>query len=541
MADLKQRSQQNLQDNKSSPWAPFAFPAFSVLWAATVVSNIGTLMSEVGTSWLMTSLSSDPLMVALVQSATALPMFLFALPAGAFADRIDRRRMLLKAQLLMSFLALILTIMVINELMTPALLLLFTFLLGTCAAFTAPAWQSIITSLVSKDTLTAAVAMNSIGINVSRAIGPALAGFVIISFGIGAPFVLNTISFICVIAALLWWKPATKAKTELPPEHLLDSIFTGARHAFYSPALKNTLVRAFCFFICGSAFWALLPLYVLEIGGEATLYGILLGAIGAGAVGGAIVLQPVRAKLGANRLVAASSIGLAIIVTLTAIFARPATTILACVLYGTGWIWVLSSLNVAAQLALPEWIRARGLAIYLAVFFGSMSLGSAIWGQVASMTNIPTAMITSSILMLLLIVASQKYSLSKETQYDHAPSMQWPAPLVSSDVDAEKGPVLSMIEYRIAESNQEEFLSDIEELGQTRMRLGAYQWGVTRDLSDQEHFIEYFFETSWVQHLRHHEHMSNSDREIQLKVYRHLKISTKPEVKHMINARLPTH
>src|SRR6201987_3657269 len=247
-------------DGRASPWIAFRYSTFTVVWTATVVANIGTWMSNAASGWLMTSLNPDPLTVSLVQVASSLPMFLFALPAGALADIVDKRRFLIASEIVITAIAAMSAVLVWLNLVTPSILLLFTFLLGAGAAFTAPAWQSVVPQLVPKQDLAAAVASNGVGINISRAIGPALGGVVIGGLGIAAPFWINALSNFAVIGALLWWRPPPEQGTRLPPERLLGAMVIRFRHARYNGNLRGNLIRAGAFFLFASAYWALLPL-----------------------------------------------------------------------------------------------------------------------------------------------------------------------------------------------------------------------------------------------------------------------------------------
>lgn len=347
-----------------SPWSPFRSRVFTVLWMVTVISNIGTWMHDVGAGWLMTSLAPSPLMVSLVQTATTLPIFLFALPAGALADIVDRRRLLIAVQTAMALLTLALTLLVADNRVTPLLLLIFTFLLGACAAFVAPAWQAIVPVLVDKPSLQPAIALNGVGINISRAIGPALAGFLIAGIGVAAPFALNAISFIGVIAALFWWRPPPATATVLPAEQFRHAMRLGLRYARHSRPLQFALIRAVAFFFFGSAFWSLLPLLVrTQLQGGPTLYGLLLGCIGVGAVSGALLLPAIRKHLHADAMVIAGTVIVAATLLLNAVATFIVVNVLAGLLFGAGWIAVLSTLNVAVQTAVPEWVRARLVGI----------------------------------------------------------------------------------------------------------------------------------------------------------------------------------
>jgi MFS family permease len=381
-----------------------------VLWTATVVANIGSWMYSAASGWLMTSLNPSPLLVSLVQAATTLPMFLFALPAGALADILDRRRLLIAAEIAATVVSAIFALMVSLRLAAPANLLLFVFLIGVASALTAPAWQAIVPQLVPRRDLQAAVAANSAGFNVSRAIGPALGGVIIATIGIAAPFWLNALSNFGIIGALIWWRPRTEGDRNLPPERFVGALRAGFRYAANSSALRASLIRGAAFFVFASAYWALLPLLARnQIGGGPGLYGFLLGTIGAGAVGGAFALPWLKAKLGSEVLMASGSAGTALSMILFGLARDPGIALLASVLAGVGWIAVLATLNVSAQIALPEWVRGRGLSIYGTVMFGSLTLGSALWGAIAGLAGIATALLIAAVGLLLPIPLLQRW------------------------------------------------------------------------------------------------------------------------------------
>src|SRR5271169_2065629 len=296
-----------------SAWSPFRYRTFTIIWIGTVVSNIGGWMSTAASGWLMTSLDSSPISVSMVQVATSLPMFLLAIPAGALSDIVDRRKFLLFGELSIMAASVAFALLVAWNLITPASLLIMTFAVSVGSAMTAPPWQAVVNQLVPKPDLPPAVALNSAGINVSRAVGPALGGIVASAFGIAAPFWINAFSNAGVIAGLASWRPPPKEQARLPPERLGSAMRTGLRHARYNPHLSATLIRAAGFFLSASAYWALLPLVARsQIGSGPTLYGILLGVIGAGAVSGAFTLQWVKARLGADWLLGAGAMGTAV-------------------------------------------------------------------------------------------------------------------------------------------------------------------------------------------------------------------------------------
>lgn len=497
-------------------WAPFARKPFAVLWIATVISNVGTWMNDVGAGWLMTELSPSPLVVAAVQAATTLPIFLFAMLAGAMADIFDRRRMLIVINSINLVIVSALAVAVSAGTMTPTLLLVFTFLIGTGAAFLAPAWQAIVPKLVPREELGSAIALNSMGINVSRAIGPALAGFLIVTVGLWSPFAINAASFVVILIALVWWKPEVEKVGTLPHEHVRMAMITGLRYARNSKPLRATLVRSGAFFLFASAFWAMLPLIARNVlGGGPTLYGTLLASLGAGAVAGAIVLPTISKKLGPDRTVALGTLGTAIVLIVLAVVPNNIAAACAAALAGLSWIAVLSSLNVSAQMAVPNWVRARGLSLSLTIFFGSMSAGSLIWGQIAGMASIPTALIAAAVGALLLIPLTWRAKLGQGAEMDLSPSSHWPQPLVEAPNAEERGPVMIQVRYEIDPERQLAFTKAMSDLAYARRRSGAYRWTLMQDAQSPHRFVESWFEASWIDHLRHHERVSVEDKRIQ--------------------------
>ena len=519
-----------------SAWAPFGQAAFVVLWTATVVSNIGTWMHDVGAGWLMTELSPSPLVVAAVQAATTLPVFLFALVAGAVADIVDRRKLLILVNTLMAGVAASLALLVALDLVTPVVLLVFTFLLGTGAAFMAPAWQAIVPRLVPRPQLSSAVALNSMGINVSRAVGPALAGFLIVALGLAAPFAVNAVSFLGIIAALLWWRPPPGPARRLPPERVGSAIRAGLRYAVNSGPLRATLIRAAGFFAFASAYWAMLPLIAREVlGGGPTLYGVLLAAVGAGAVLGALVLPKIRAILGPDRAVVAGTLGTAAVLVLFAVVPSMAVATIASALAGLSWITVLSSLHVSAQTALPDWVRARGLSIFLTVFFGAMAGGSLVWGQLASLAGIPTALLIAAAGACLAVPLTWRAKLSQGEAMDLAPSMHWPAPVAVTEEAAAHGPVMIQVRYDVAAADRDTFLDQMRDLARARRRGGGYDWTLMQDAADPERFVETWFEASWLDHLRHHERVTGTDRDLQERIRALHRGENAPRVAHFLS------
>lgn len=522
----------------TSAWVSLRYPVFRYLWIVTVVSNIGSWMYSAACGWLMTSLNADPLIVSLVQVANSLPLFLFALPAGAIADITDKRRLILALEILTTVFSALFATLVMLRLVTPTVLLWFLFLIASLGAMESPAWQAIVPLLVPAKALSSAVATNSVGVNISRVLGPALAGIAILSLGIAAPFWLDAFSNLGVIAVIFWWRASTRPAHSLPAEHLSSAMRAGARYVRNNPRLRATLVRAVGFFLSASAYWALLPLLArVQLHGGPTLYGILLGAIGAGAVGGAFLLPGLKAKRGAGWVVAAGQVGTGVALLLFGVANNAALAVLACLIAGVSWIGVLATLNVSAQMALPDWVRGRGLAIYVAVFFGTMSVGSIFWGFVAQRAGLPTAHFMAAAAAIIALVVTAHWKLYAGPQPDLTPSMHWPEPVLARAVPDDVGPVMVTVEYRVPPENRQAFLAGIVRLAHGRKRDGAYDWGIFEDTAHPGRLLETFLLDSWLEHLRQHRRVTNADRVIQEHLHKLLHES--PRVTHYVAVQRP--
>jgi MFS family permease len=515
-----------------SPWAPLRSRVFAVLWAATLISNIGSWMRDVGAGWLMTELAPSPLMVAMVQAAGTLPIFLFSLPAGALSDLLDRRTILLCSLTGMLVTSIAMAVLTGLGLMTPGLLLTCVLIAGIGSAVNAPVWQSLVPEIVGKAELKDAVALNSMGINVARAIGPAVGGALIVSFGVVAAFFADALSYAAVLAALLWWKRKPIVRS-LPPERLLPAIIAAGRYARASPPLKRTLLRTALFFSFGSAPWALLPLLAREdFGGSAAFYGMLLGGIGAGAVGGALVLPKLRRHLSPDSLVLTSTLFLSAVSLGLALTDAQAIALLLMPLLGLCWIAVLTSLNVTAQAILPNWVRGRGLALYLTAFYGAMTAGSLVWGHLAEVTSTQTSLAGAALLGAAVALGAARLRLPAGAA-DLSPSMHWPEPS-SSEEGNDTGPVMITVEYQVEEKDVPAFGVAVEALGLSRRRDGAYAWGVFRDTEVEGRHLEYFLVASWLDHMRQHQRVSHADQALQAEIRLLHAGSEPPKVTHYV-------
>ena len=515
-------------------WGALRYPVFRWLWIATVVSNVGTWMYNAASGWLMTSLNPSPLIVSLVQVANSLPLFLFALPAGALADVIDKRRLILALEILTLLFSALFALLVTLHVVGPALLLFFIFLLGTLAAFETPAWYAIVPLLVPPAALSSAVAVNSVGINISRVVGPAITGFIILGLGIAAPFWLDAFSNAGVIAVLLMWRPPATTVRALPAERLGGALRAGVRYARYNRALRATLVRAIGFFLFASAYWALLPLVARnQLRGGPGLYGTLLAAIGAGAVGGAFLLPRVRG--GPDGVVMLGEAGTAAALVLFGLAREGWVAVLACLLAGISWIGVLATLNVSAQTVLPDWVRGRGLAAYVTVFFGTMTLGSALWGLVAEHLGLAPAHYIAGAGALLALWLTRRWQLQSGPAADLTPSMHWPEPVLAAGVNDDAGPVLVTVEYHVPAEHREAFLSAMGPLAHERRRDGGYDWNLFQDSAHPERMIETWLVDSWLEHMRQHRRVTRADQASEERVGRFSREA--PRITHYVAAR----
>jgi MFS family permease len=480
-----------------------------------LVSNIGTWMHDVGAGWLMTSLSPSPSMVALVAAADTLPVMLLALPAGAIADIVDRRKLLMFVQVYFLIVIGALALLTALGMITPWLLLAFAFAVGIGTAITMPAWAAIVPEIVPAGELPSAVALNSIGINISRAIGPAIAGVLVAAVGPWLVFALDALSCVGIFAVLLRWRREQR-KSSLPAERFLSAIRVGLRFVTHTRALQAVLIRGAAFFVFASATWSLFPLIVrLELGRGPQTYGLLLTCIGIGAVAGAMLLPRVRDRISRSAMVACASALYALAALTLAHVHNLGLLMVAMLATGVAWIAILAALQVSAQLTLPNWVRARGLAAFVVVFMGGMALGSVLWGQVATRIGIPAALTTAAIGMLLAVVLTWRFRLADGHAPDFTPSMDWPAPLVAETPQPDSGPVMVTIEYRVDPARRADFVAAMRDVREMRRRNGAFFWELFHDSADPTRFLESFMDESWTEHLRQHERVSVADREVQ--------------------------
>jgi MFS family permease len=503
-------------EQPSSSWlGAFAYPAFAVIWLASTTALIGIAMYDTASGWLMTTLDLNPFDVSLVHAATNLPMFLFTLPAGAISDIVDPRRLIIAVSCAIAALIAIFAGLVFFDLATPVLLLLTTFLLSAAWALNGPAWLAILPSLVPRSELPGAIAANGVAYNLSRTIGPALGGFAIVSFGMSTPFWVLAAANLAVIAALLWWRAPRKETASLPAERLTSAVRTGIRHAANNRFLRATLVRTLAVYPFAAAYWGLMPLIARHTGTGAETYGFLLSTISAGAVVGSVAQRFWRRLIDLDLTVALGTFVTAGALGLFASTHDFALVLLACFIAGAAWVVLLTSLYTSAQNVLPDWVRGRGLAVFLTVVFGAMTISSAAWGQIALRIGLSNALGLAAVGILVAMPIAWPWRLDQGEAVDLTPSLHWDKPRSAEDIPGDRGPVLVKIEYRIDPKDRTKFLRAMDELGEERRRDGAFAWGVFEDMSEFGRFEEGYMIESWLELVRLRERVTNTDRALE--------------------------
>jgi len=496
-------------------------------------------MQDVGESWLMTSLTPSPVLVALVETFGSLPVVLIALPAGALADIVDRRRLLLFMQGWMVVAAGAMGVLALMGQMTPTRLLSLTFLLGVGTAMSNPVWQAITPELVRPTDLPAAITLSVVSFNVARAIGPALGGFIIGASGPWAVFLLTAASFIAIMVVVYRWRPAPR-RSKLPPEDIIGAMRSGTLYLRNSPDLQTVMVRTGIFAVGASGLWALVAQQARRgLGLGSFGYGLLLGCIGLGAIIGAWLLPKIRERLSVNGLVAAGTVVFALATISLAYIHSFGVLAGALAGGGVGWIAVLSSLTVSAQTVTPSWVRARVMAVYLLVFMGGLAAGSAVWGFVAARIGVSTALLFAAIGLFVGPAAAWRYRLAGNTNLPLTPSLHWPEPIVMIDAEPQEGPAITVIEYRIDPKTADEFLQAMKEMKRIRQRDGAIRWNLSRDTADPERYIETFVTESWGDHLRQHERVTAENREVEQRAQAFHIGPEPPKITHLIAEEMP--
>lgn len=503
----------------ASIWKPLRQPAFRALWASGSIFFLGNAMHTMAVSWLMVQLTHSSFLVALVQTAAFLPMFLLSLPGGVLADTADRRVLLLGSLWMYALAGGLLTLLAAGGHAGPGTLLAFCFLMGACTALLSPAWNSAVGDTIVRDELADAINMISMAYNGARAVGPALAGAVFALLGSSVVFAIAASSALVMAETIRRWPPGARPKGKLPPERMWAGMLAGLRFARHSPTILAQLVRTVAFSATGSALWALLPSLAsrrLDLG--ATGFGLLMACLGSGAVAAGLFVAPLRARLGLDRLANACCVVYAGITAIAASSQSRPLVYAALVAGGAAWMAMLSTVNAATQTSAPMWVRARATALYTVAALGSFALGSALWGAVSGVAGLPITLGLAAGAVLATVLLARPFPLRVGAESEVTPAAPWSDLFVAVEPEPEAGPVAVEIAYRIEPADAVSFLEAAELLRVPRQRAGATFWRVYRDLGDPTRYLERFIVTSWADYLRQRARATVADQTLEAEV-----------------------
>jgi len=548
MEDSDEKNYDNLEKQEEeqkdkSLWTPLLnHQIFLLFWIGLIITNIGNSMQVIGSSWLMTTLTHSPFLIAMIQASTSLAVVLFTVPTGALSDIFDRRKFLLFIRSWMLIVALILSILTIYNIITPSILLVLTFVLGIGIAMNMPMSLIAASEMVFRTEVHKTITLVSVAANIGIAMGPLIGGLVLINANPGYLFLLNALTVVVMIVIIYRWQrmgTVSSPKTELPPEHVIDAIKSGLHYVYNSPQAQSMFVRVIAFAFFGSIIPALLP--VLASQQTITLgvlgYGLLLSSFGAGSIIGGITLYPILRRLKHfEQIVTLSIILLAVVMLVLSFVNNLAVLSIAMITAGSGWIFIISSLHYSMFKSVPKWVGARGLSIYLLIYQASIALGSAIWGLVAQYYGVQYAFLSAAIGTIFSLLVVIKYKLTADLKdINKTPSRHWPEPMMVIEPNLQDGPVLVKLEYRIHPKTLDDFVLAIIELRRMRLRDGAINWGLYRDDSDPNLYYEIFTVGSWAEHMhQHHERLTVEDRKIEDRVNSFIVGNTLPFVSHLI-------
>ena len=498
--------------HSSSPWAPLFDRVFRRLWIVWLIANTCMWMNDVAAAWLMTTLTTSPVMVALVQTASTLPVFLLGLPSGALADIVDRRRYFMVTQFWVAGSALLLCLAILSDAINPTLLLLLVFANGIGLAMRWPVYSALIPEMVPRSQLPSALALNGVAMNASPIIGPMAAGALIAAAGTAWVFVLNVVLSVVAGLVIFAWRHERKTTSSLPGERFLGAIRVGVQYVRQSPPMRIALLRAFMFFSQSTALIALLPLIARQMpGGSANTYTILLASMGAGAIASAAMIPRWRRKYSAERVVHVGSMVQAVFMVVVVFSPTLWISAPAMFLSGIAWLTAANTISVAAQLSLPDWVRARAMSTFQMAIMGGGAVGAAVWGKVASLASLQVGITAAALTGTLLLWLTRHLELGHTPAEDLQPHSPRKIPIPGWAVDPRDGPVMTTIEYRIDPAKADEFRLVMRETGRRRLSRGALSWELFRDTSDPGRFVEYMIDESWIEHVRHFDRLTYSD------------------------------
>lgn len=518
-----------------SPWAPLRNPLYRALWFSTLVSNLGTWIHEVAGSWMMTDLRPEPWMVALVQVATTTPMFLLALPAGAMADVVDRRRYLLVTQSWMMLTALVMAVLAFRGQLDSSGLLLGTTILAIGTALNSPAWHAVLPSVVSRHTLPAAVNLNGLAISLARALGPAVAGLLLRFLTPAWGFALNTVSFGGILIVLWRWKPKQKVP-RVRAERFLSALRVGIQHVQHSPRMRNVLVRISLFIFGSSALWSLLPLLVrrtFNLGADS--YGAMVGLFGLGAAFSSTTWLPrVREKMTVGQMVDSHWLVFSLLLVALSQCYVPYLPFALIFLCGASWIVILSNLHFSVQSVVPAWVRSRAMSVYLLCYFAAASGGGVFFGRLAERVDLRTGLLSAGVMLLVSTLSGLRWPVRSGEDLDLQPSHHWPEPDLRMYLEGEQGPVLVTVEYRVRLDRADEFRAAMAAVKECRLQNGVLRWGLFVDIEDPELYREVYLEESWEAHLRQHDRVTHHEAQLAQKAYEFHIGAEPPKIQHLL-------
>jgi MFS family permease len=522
--------------DEESPWAPLRVGAFRALWVASFVSFTGTWFQTVGAQWLLLDEPNASVLVALVQTATTAPVVLLGLVGGVLADTLDRRRLLIAVQVGVAAVGALLATLTFADKMPPALLLVLIFIIGSGIALSTPAYQSLVPELVPRPEVPAAAALNSISVNLARALGPAIAGVLVAATGVGETFTVAAASAAFYALVVTLWRPPAAARRS--PEPFLAAIRAGGRYVRHAAVVRRIMLRAALFLVPASSLFALLPLVATKrLGLGSGGYGLLLAALGVGAIAGALVLPRVRGRLSLDQMLSAASGAFVLALVVTAFVRQLAPALVVLLFAGVAWVVVLSNLNAALQLFLPGWVRGRSLSAYQTVLFGSQAVSGLLAGPLADTVGLDETLLIAAGAVAAGALTVRVWPFIETGEMDRSPVVFWPEPHLAADVHPAGRPVVVTVSYRVSEQDEPDFLEAMIRVRESRLRTGAVKWGLYRESDDARSFVELFAVASWEEHERqHHERATGTDREYQQRVNA-LSVET-PRPRHLISVEL---
>jgi len=492
-------------------FSPLRERTFRTIWTASVLSNFGQLILGVGAAWEMTRMTSSPSMVALVQTALMLPLMLVAVPAGAIADMFDRRKIAMAGLAVSMVSAAALTTLAVFNLTSPWVILSFCSLIGAGVALYSPAWQASISEQVEPAHLPAAVALGTISSSVARSIGPAIGGLIVLAAGAKAAFALNALFYFPLFIAFYFWK-RRHVPSRLPPERLDRAIVSGVRYIRHSGPIRTVLFRAFVFGLAGATATALAPLIARDLlGGDAGVYGLLLGAGGCGAVAGALLVKWFGDKLGTEQSTRLLSVVGGLALTLAGFSRSLPLTCLALFISGGANILTIALFNISVQMAAPRWVTARALSLFSSALTGGIAIGAIVWGVVASHSTVQFAVVASGLAMLAMPLLAMVFPLPKATQADVELVEIANVPEVGLALTMRSGPVVIEIDYAIDPTHARDFYTAMLLVQRTRLRNGGFDWSISRDIADPALWTERYQCPTWGDYLRMRDRFSQSD------------------------------